>query len=100
MWSSEEESPREQLLWKPWDELQESTNLQDQGRWWAKVNLVWETGTENIEMTLLYLMLTADIAYTQWSSCCPCVALAVCQEGAVTQSWLCTVCTTARGAQW
>ncbi|XP_054457612.1 uncharacterized protein LOC129093579 [Anoplopoma fimbria] len=28
--SPEEESPREQLLWKPWDKLQETTNLQDQ----------------------------------------------------------------------
>ncbi|XP_076581255.1 uncharacterized protein LOC143317159 [Chaetodon auriga] len=30
MWSSEEESPREQLLWKPWDKLEESTNPEDQ----------------------------------------------------------------------
>ncbi|XP_045907938.1 uncharacterized protein LOC123972468 [Micropterus dolomieu] len=29
LWSPEEESPREQLLWKPWDSLEESTNLQD-----------------------------------------------------------------------
>ncbi|XP_070849907.1 uncharacterized protein [Chaetodon trifascialis] len=28
--SSEEESPREQLLWKPWDKLEESTNPEDQ----------------------------------------------------------------------
>nr|XP_046237291.1 uncharacterized protein LOC124054883 [Scatophagus argus]XP_046237292.1 uncharacterized protein LOC124054883 [Scatophagus argus] len=28
--SPEQESPREQLLWKPWDELEESTNVQDQ----------------------------------------------------------------------
>ncbi|XP_068444181.1 transcriptional-regulating factor 1-like [Clinocottus analis] len=27
---SEEESPREQLLWKPWDKLEEATNQQDQ----------------------------------------------------------------------
>ncbi|XP_074478959.1 uncharacterized protein LOC141760225 isoform X1 [Sebastes fasciatus] len=30
VWPPEEESPREQLLWKPWDKLEESTNLQDQ----------------------------------------------------------------------
>ncbi|KAM6894208.1 uncharacterized protein PEZ65_021891 [Lycodopsis pacificus] len=30
VWSPEEESPREQLLWKPWDKLEEATNLQDQ----------------------------------------------------------------------
>ncbi|XP_044040661.1 uncharacterized protein LOC122870499 isoform X2 [Siniperca chuatsi] len=30
VWSPEAESPREQLLWKPWDKLEESTNLQDQ----------------------------------------------------------------------
>ncbi|KAE8279009.1 Zinc finger protein 541 [Larimichthys crocea] len=29
VWSPKEESPWEQLLWKPWDELEESTNLQD-----------------------------------------------------------------------
>ncbi|XP_049425209.1 uncharacterized protein si:dkey-19b23.10 isoform X1 [Epinephelus fuscoguttatus] len=29
-WSPEEESPREQLLWKPLDKLEESINLQDQ----------------------------------------------------------------------
>ncbi|XP_038588598.1 uncharacterized protein LOC119913271 isoform X3 [Micropterus salmoides] len=29
LWSPEQESPREQLLWKPWDSLEESTNLQD-----------------------------------------------------------------------
>ncbi|XP_068569611.1 uncharacterized protein [Cebidichthys violaceus] len=28
--SPEEGSPREQLLWKPWDKLEEATNLQDQ----------------------------------------------------------------------
>ncbi|KAM9335588.1 zinc finger protein 541-like [Symphorus nematophorus] len=28
--SPKEEPPREQLLWKPWDELEESSNLQDQ----------------------------------------------------------------------
>ncbi|KAM7366152.1 hypothetical protein PAMP_015617 [Pampus punctatissimus] len=31
VWSPEDESPREQLLWKPWDELEDSTNLQDRG---------------------------------------------------------------------
>lgn len=40
VWSPEEESPQEQLLWKPWDELQESSNLQDQGKWHAKVKLL------------------------------------------------------------
>uniref|UniRef100_A0A8C7YK39 Transcriptional-regulating factor 1-like n=1 Tax=Oryzias sinensis TaxID=183150 RepID=A0A8C7YK39_9TELE len=30
VWFLEEAPPREQLLWKPWDELQESTHLQDQ----------------------------------------------------------------------
>ncbi|XP_029310828.1 uncharacterized protein LOC115023750 [Cottoperca gobio] len=30
VWLSEEESPREQLLWKPWDKLEESTTLQNQ----------------------------------------------------------------------
>ncbi|XP_075943027.1 uncharacterized protein LOC142945972 isoform X1 [Anarhichas minor] len=30
VWSPEEDSPREQLLWKPWDKLEEATNLQDQ----------------------------------------------------------------------
>lgn len=30
--SPEEESPREQLLWKPWDKLEESTDSEDQGR--------------------------------------------------------------------
>ncbi|XP_071750357.2 uncharacterized protein LOC139907758 [Centroberyx gerrardi] len=28
-WSSEDGSPREQLLWKPWGQLEESTNSQD-----------------------------------------------------------------------
>lgn len=32
VWSPDDESPREQLLWKPWDELEKSPNLQDQGR--------------------------------------------------------------------
>ncbi|XP_063757269.1 transcriptional-regulating factor 1-like isoform X2 [Eleginops maclovinus] len=30
VWCPEEESPREQLLWKPWDMLEDNTNLQDQ----------------------------------------------------------------------
>lgn len=30
--SPEDETHREQLLWKPWDELEESSNLQDQGK--------------------------------------------------------------------
>ncbi len=32
VWSPEEKSPREQLLWKPWDNLEDSANLQDQGK--------------------------------------------------------------------
>ena len=32
VWSPEGELPREQLLWKPLDKLEESTNLQDQGK--------------------------------------------------------------------
>ncbi|KAA8578990.1 hypothetical protein FQN60_009212 [Etheostoma spectabile] len=30
MWAPEEDSPREQLLWKPFENLEESTNTQDQ----------------------------------------------------------------------
>lgn len=30
MWSQQEESPREQLLWKPWDKLEENAHLQNQ----------------------------------------------------------------------
>lgn len=30
-WPTEEESPREQLLWKPWPDLEGSANLPDQG---------------------------------------------------------------------
>nr|XP_020465806.1 uncharacterized protein LOC109965824 [Monopterus albus]XP_020465807.1 uncharacterized protein LOC109965824 [Monopterus albus]XP_020465808.1 uncharacterized protein LOC109965824 [Monopterus albus] len=30
VWSPEEEFPREQLLWKPWHEPEENTNIQDQ----------------------------------------------------------------------
>ncbi|GLD53648.1 transcriptional-regulating factor 1-like protein [Lates japonicus] len=30
VWPPEEDSPREQLLWKPWAELEESANLQNQ----------------------------------------------------------------------
>lgn len=32
MFPAEEESPYEQLLWKPWDELKESTSLQEKGK--------------------------------------------------------------------
>lgn len=32
LWVAAEESPREQLLWKPLDELDKSTNLQDEGK--------------------------------------------------------------------
>ncbi len=38
-WSLEEECPREQLLWKPWGELEESTSLQSQGKQEAKIKL-------------------------------------------------------------
>ncbi|XP_040886848.1 uncharacterized protein LOC121176828 [Toxotes jaculatrix] len=30
LWSPDEESPREQLLWKPWEELEKSVDLQNQ----------------------------------------------------------------------
>lgn len=32
VWQPGEESPREQLLWKPCDELEDSASLQDQGK--------------------------------------------------------------------
>lgn len=32
MFPAEEESPSEQLLWKPWDELKESTSSQEKGK--------------------------------------------------------------------
>lgn len=46
-WSPEVESPREQLLWKPWDKLEENTNLQDQGTWHDDIQLMLELHTSN-----------------------------------------------------
>ena len=41
--SREEESPGEQLLWKPWDKLEESTNSQDKGKWLSNPKLFEKT---------------------------------------------------------
>lgn len=38
--SVEDKSPREKLLWKSWDELQESTSLQDKGNCQTKATLL------------------------------------------------------------
>lgn len=39
VWSPEVELPPEQLLWKPWDELEETTSLEGQGKWHAGIEL-------------------------------------------------------------
>lgn len=40
VWSPEDETPRDQLLWKPWDELEESAVLKDQGKCMLNYNFL------------------------------------------------------------
>ncbi|CAG04610.1 unnamed protein product, partial [Tetraodon nigroviridis] len=89
--AADEESPREQLLWKPRQDLEDSGNLKDQGDG-LKINSEGSKCKSTAPAT--------TVCYLQWRSCCPCVVPAVCQEGAVTRSWLCTACTTVRETQW